>query len=275
MQDWQQIARRQLELRDLPPAQREEVAREIAAHLEECYEQARLEEVDEDAAVERTLREVEDWRLLGADICRAKRQGDPMNKVTKTIWLPGIAILFAAGLVLLFLDRAALLQRIIWIACMGLLLCTAASEASRLNQRTRSLWLPAIVNLTLMGALLFTLDRLNLEEPGIATAGNIAKAFRAPWMLALPVLGAVGALLAKRARASRAERLIAGLAPSLVWLVVVAMTGLIFAFAPHDFSGVSLNDLALSAVGLVIIPGFALLLGALPFLRDSKTAAED
>lgn len=197
-----------------------------------------------------------------------------MNHRTKTVWLPSMAILFAAGLVLMLLDRAAILQRLIWIACMALLLCAVVSEANRLSQRTSSLWLPAIVNLTLTTAVLFTLDRLNLNAPGIATAGHIAKAFRIPWLLPLPVLGAVGAQLARRAQASGAERLIAGLAPSLVWLAALAVVALIFACDRRDFAGgSSLNSLALSALGLVILPALALLLGVLPFLRDSKPVA--
>lgn len=71
-----------------------------------------------------------------------------MNPRTKTFWLPAIAILFAFGLILLLRDSAAVLQRIIWIACMAMLLCAAASEAKLLNRRTRRFWLPGFVSPT-------------------------------------------------------------------------------------------------------------------------------
>ena len=45
----------------------------------------------------------------------------------------------------------------------------------------------------------------------LAAFGHIAKAFCLPWLLALAMLGALGALLAKCARGSLAQRLAAGL----------------------------------------------------------------
>jgi hypothetical protein len=146
----------------------------------------------------------------------------------------------------------------------------AKHEEGTMNQRTRALWLPAMANMALAVGLIIILDRLNLDEPGIATAGHIVKAFRLPWLLALPISGAVGALLSKRAQASRAERLIAGLAPSLAWLAVFFVIGLAFVCDRRDFAGFPMDDLALSVVGLVILPALALLLGTLPFLRESR-----
>jgi hypothetical protein len=270
--DWKKFVGRRLGSASMPPAAKEEVIAELALHLEEAYEHARLSGTTHRVALRLALQEAKDWRSL-ADHLRDAKQKKTMNHRTKTLWLPGMAILFTVGLVLLFLDRAAVLQRLIWIGCMAMLFGTAISEANRLNRRTRSIWLPAIVNLTLTTGLLFMLDRLNLEEPGLATGGNIAKAFRIFWLLPLPVLGAVGARLAKRAHASRAERLIAGVAPSLVWLAVLAVLGLVFTLDHRDFEGVSLHDLTLSAVGLVILPALALMLGAMPFLRDQEHVA--
>lgn len=145
----------------------------------------------------------------------------------------------------------------------------AQHKERNMNQRTRALWLPAMANMALAVGLIIILDRLNLDEPGIATAGHIVKAFRLPWLLALPISGAVGALLSKRAQASRAERLMAGLAPSLAWLAVLSLWGWL-SFVTGDFAGFPLDYLALSVVGLVILPALALLLGTLPFLRESR-----
>ena len=268
MRDWKKLVQERLSTLNLPPGTKEEVVAELAAHLEES---AAAEPIASESA-DPALADIP-WHKLMHAIEHTKRERGTMNRRTKTLWLPTIAILFAAGLVLLLLQRAAFLQRLIWSACMVLLICTVVSEANHLSQRARALWLPAIVNLTLMVAWFVILDHWNLDEPGIITAGHIAKAFRIPWLLPLPVLGAVGALLARRAQASRAERLIAGLAPSLVWLATLAALALIFAVDRRDFSGVPLHDLALSAVGLVILPGLALLMGVLPFLRNSEPVA--
>lgn len=269
MPDWTRFVSKRLAAMPVARGAREDIIAELALHLEETYEQARSTGVTGRAAVRFALQEVDDWRALTSNVCRAKQE-NAMNRRTKTLWLPLIAILFTIGLVLLFLGRAPFLQQLIFIACMVMFLGAAASEANRLSQRTRSLWLPAMMNLTLSFGLFIILDGLNLDEPGIALAGNLAKAFRIPWLLPLPVLGAVGALLARRAQASRAERVIAGLAPSLVWLAVLAVIGLILVLDRRDFGGVPLHDFMLSAVGLVILPAVALLLGVLPFLPDPK-----
>lgn len=273
MPDWKKEITQRIVGLDLPADARQEVISELASHFEDCENNSSDKSRNSNALDVDTV----NWRQLTRAIDRAKQGEVWMNRRIKKLWLLAIAILFAAGLILMLLDRAALLQRLIWIACMAMFLRAAASKDNRLHQRTRSLWLPVMMNLTLTFGLFIILDGLNLDEPGIATAGHIAKAFRLPWLLPLPVLGALAALLAKRAHASRAERLIAGLAPSLVWLAVLVVIGLIFAFDRRDFAGAPLHYLPLSIVGLVILPALALLLGILPFLGkpDPVTAQQD
>lgn len=268
MPDWERVVRSKLATLNLPRDEKEEVIAELASHLEDSADT----EPETSESGNSELAHLP-WHRLVRAIQRTKCKEGGMNHRTKTVWLPSIAIVFAAGLVLMLLDRAAFLQRLIWIACMAMFLYTAASEANRLSQRARSLWLPAMVNLTLAFGLFIILDGLNVDEPGIATAGHIAKAFRIPWLLPLPALGAVGALLARQAHASLAQRLIAGLAPSLVWMAVLVVLGLIFTIDQRDFAEAPLRYLPVSAIGLVILPALALALGALPFLRDSKTVA--
>jgi hypothetical protein len=147
----------------------------------------------------------------------------------------------------------------------------AKRKEDEMNQRTKSLWLPAMANLTLAAAMLVILDKVNLQ-PRMTSVGHMAMAFHIPWLLALPVSGAVGALLAKRAQASSGERLLAGLAPSLVWLAVFGVMGLAFALDWNEFAGFPLNYFALAAVAWVVLPAVALLVGTLPFLREGKVS---
>jgi hypothetical protein len=271
MPDWKKEITERIVRLDLPADARQEVIAELASHFEDCENNSSDKNWDSSTLHVDTV----NWRHLARAIDRAKQGKLSLNRRIKSLCLPAIAILFLAGLLLMLLDRAALLQRLIWITCMVIFLRAAASNANRLHPRTRSLWLPAMMNLTLTFGLFIILDGLNLDEPGIATAGHIAKAFRIPWLLPLPLLGALGALLAKRAHASRSERLIAGLAPSWVWLAVLVVIGLIFAFDRRDFAGAPLNYLPISLVGLVIFPALALLLGTLPFLgRADPVAAQ-
>jgi len=157
-------------------------------------------------------------------------------------------------------------------------LATAIERSKKgtvMNRRIKSLWLPSLANLAAMIALVILFDRFNLQEPGLATPGHVGRAFRIPFLFMLPALGALGAFLAQRAQASRAERLIAGLVPSLLWLAVLVLVGLPLALDPQDFSGIPMRHFALSTIGLVILPALLLLAGILPFLRNSRPRPQE
>lgn len=157
-------------------------------------------------------------------------------------------------------------------------LATAIEHAKRgtvMNHRIKSLWLPSLANLAALIALVILFYRMDWQEPGMATPGHVGRAFRIPFLLLLPALGALGSFLAKRARASRRERLIAGLVPSLLWFGVLVLVGLPLAFDPQDFTGIPMSYLGLSALGLVIVPALLLLAGSLPFLGNSHPGSGD
>lgn len=284
MPDWRQIAQEKLTASDLTPAQRDQVVRELASHLEECYEQALSAGHEEQAACAYALEEVPDWNALGADISRATQESHFMNHRTKTVWLPGIAILFAIGLVLVFLDRAAVLQRLIWLACMGMLLGAAHSEGSRLNLRTRSVWLPGFVSLAAASLSLFAVELIFTSVPSsyFTNAGSLPAhpfyglAFRLylGWLLVQVVCGAVAAFLSRRAQGSPRARLVAAAFPAIVmfalWMVVIPVSAL----AEHN--AFVWNHPLYYLMGIfvwVVPPGIALLAGATPFLRDARPVA--
>jgi hypothetical protein len=108
MHDWQEIIREQLEPGALPPEIRAEIIAELAAHLEETYEEARARGLTESEALTRALQEVKDWSVLAADIQRAKSEETSMNSRTRNLWLPALASFAAASLFLLVLTRISL-----------------------------------------------------------------------------------------------------------------------------------------------------------------------
>ena len=205
-----------------------------------------------------------------------------MNHRTKTLWLPGLATLWAAGVLLVLLDRAAVLQRLIWIGCMAMLLCAAASEASRLNQRTKCFWLPGFVSLA--GAVLFLLasdlvygPSILLSEIGLQPRDLVqfnsgpGRSFYFTWLAAQLAFGALGAFLSRRAGGSRAARIVAAALPVIVisgmFAVVLPINFLIMRGltpAPHPLY------LATNLLVWVLAPAIGLLLGAAPFLREPK-----
>jgi len=155
---------------------------------------------------------------------------------------------------------------------------TRAVESAKLkedvmNNRTKGLWLPALANLVIAGALLTVIRVFGVEDRTFSVS-HLPMALPLPWLFALPVSGAAAALLAKRAQAPLAARLIAGLAPSLVALAVFCVMPLVFLLDRWQFSGfpIPLDYFTLSALIWIVLPIFPLLLGALPFLSESALA---
>jgi hypothetical protein len=94
--DWNALVRERLGRLDLPPREVQEVVAEVAAHLEDFYEEQVGKGLSEPEAQQRALNEIVRWRLLAINIQRAKQQEETMNARTKHLWLPGLVSLTAA-----------------------------------------------------------------------------------------------------------------------------------------------------------------------------------
>ena len=135
-----------------------------------------------------------------------------------------------------------------------------------INTRTRTFWLPALVSLTAAMACL-TISTLGGLEPRFVTRGWATYVVYIPWLLTLPLCGATGAYLSRRAGGGRRVPLAAGLFP------VIAMTSLVgfltvigkFVYAKPQWVYFSM-----AVLFGAILPGMALLLGALPFAKASR-----
>lgn len=282
--DWKQLVRERIasaELaHDLPP----EVVAELATHLEEIYEDACGKSPSDDAAITLTLQEVRDWHVLAADIRSSRSKEDSMNYRTKAVLLPLTTVLFASGLVLLFLDRAPILQRLIFTACMVLLLCAAASEANRLNLRTKSLWLPGFVSLIAASLFLFAEELALVHDssfyftdlslrPGHLISG-LPFWFYLAWLVAQVLCGAMGAFLSRRGGGTRAARLVAAAFPALTMFLLCGFVIPISAlFERNVYIFRHPAGLALAILIWAGVPGLALLLGAAPFLTEATLYA--
>lgn len=294
MHNWQQLVREKLICEATKNggrarAQRDDVIRELAAHLEEVYEEARACSSGDPEAMQIALHQVDDWQALATEIVRAKSEEDSMNTMshrTKTVLLPAIAILFGVGLVLLFLDRAAILQRLIWMACMALLFCVVASEADRLNLRTRSLWLPGFVALTAASLLMFAEEIVLVHDPSFYFTdislrpghliSGLPRWFYFGWLIGQVLCGALGAFLSRRGGGTRAARMVAGAFPALVMFLLCGLAIPVSAFFEHNTFALSHpSRLALGILIWAAVPAVALLLGAAPFLRQPDNLARN
>jgi hypothetical protein len=112
VRDWSSRVRERLGAEPIP-GQTSEVVTELATHLEEFYEALRLRGVSEGEAIERALGELGDPVQLTKAIARAKRRGVRINERTKQLWLPALASLAAANLLLMALTINSLQPRLV------------------------------------------------------------------------------------------------------------------------------------------------------------------
>ncbi len=101
MPDWNALVREQLVGLSLTAAERREVIAELAAHLEETFEELRRQGLDEEAAVARTLLQVTDWQDLRRRIQSARREEKSMTNRVSQFWFPGFLTLLLSMLLLM------------------------------------------------------------------------------------------------------------------------------------------------------------------------------
>jgi hypothetical protein len=223
MPDWKALIRQRLSQADLSEVQYDDVAFELASHLEEFYEEQRGQGVPDALAFEVTLHQIDAWKILSRRIARAKRKDNEMNRLTKTLWLPGFLTLLA------------------WTTLI------AAGQILRIQM---------------------PLDRAKLL-PAISLF----------WLVTQPLLGALGAYISRRAGGTPVVRVVAGLFPALLLCATVIVVFVIRALVPPMRGGdgaVGINQVLLwqSVLTGIIVPGLALLLGTLPFLRQPASAIQ-
>ena len=145
-----------------------------------------------------------------------------------------------------------------------------------MNYRTKSLWLPGFTTLTAaMGALAIIMGHdvhRFYFEPRIYWYGSMAvMEIYLPWLAILPIIGGIGAYLSRMANGNLKTRLAAALFPALVVFALFCPGIVVTAVFEHHLNW---HVLPVAFAGMVfswvLLPGAALTLGALPFLRSSQ-----
>lgn len=170
-------------------------------------------------------------------------------------------------------DRAAIdsaLQEVTDWQVLAKQIRRAKSEEAFVNHRTKALWLPALATFLSASVSLMLCQFLGMH-PRIVRVGEVSMWFYWPWLATLPIFGGLGALLSHRARGHFRARLAAGLSPALIMLIVMLLI-LPWGLAIDGLHFLQLVSFGLGLLNWVALPGLALLLGALPFLRGSALA---
>src|SRR3989440_5379836 len=150
-----------------------------------------------------------------------------------------------------------------------------------MNDRARQLWLPGILTFMLSTGTLALLQIFGPKPWVVALRGVLPVGLMyVPWLLSLPLVGAMGAFLSYRAGGSQRtvfSSIVFPVVPFLASILLVLPVSLIFdRFIAHNIAPMSL---VMALLGWVLLPGVALLAGGFPaqffFLRrlDSRRIA--
>jgi hypothetical protein len=219
MRDWRAYVNEQLGSRRFE--HREDVADELATHLEECYAVLRAEGLPEEEAYAWICVRTGNWAELRREVISAKQEGTIMDRV-RQIWVPSLVTLLASFGLMAVLIRAGI-QPIV----------SHAGEPR--------------------GVILYL-----------------------PWLLVLPLIGAAGAYLSRRAQGSGWRVYLAGAFPALailgVFLLILPFRLAIDPYVVHDFELGALVSVILS---WTVLPGIALCIGVLlEGLRNARIGGE-
>jgi hypothetical protein len=215
MRDWQAYVEGRLGALRLEQRESDEVVRELAGHLEECYDGLRAEGLDEEEAFTRACEQAGNWAELRRGVISAK-EGKMSDRVNQ-IWIPSLVTLFSG-----------------W-GVLGLVIWSRTQPWKQYDSTSHGIDLGIL-------ALWVTLYW--------------------PWLLSLPLIGAAGAYLSRRAKGTGWRVYLSGAFPVLALGVVFAVT-FPFAFAVDTEVApfFKISSMLANVVSWIILPGIALWLG--------------
>ncbi len=143
---------------------------------------------------------------------------------------------------------------------------TAKAKENIMNDRVKQLWLPGFLTFMLSSGILALFQVFGPKPWILAKSGNLPVAvLYIPWLLSLPLVGAIGPYLSWRAGGSMRtmfSSIVFPVLPFLASILAVLPVSLIFdRFIAHNPAPLSLF---LALFGWVLAPGVALLVGGLP-----------
>ena len=140
----------------------------------------------------------------------------------------------------------------------------AKRKEGTMNNRTKQFWLPAFISLASTMVLMMALQIIGTKLLMPWRHASLAWLPYVIWVVTLPVIGAVTGSLSRRAGSTAKARVLVALFPPIVVILLC-----LFLLAVLIVRGLPVYILGLPVVLLrmVLIPGVALLIGSLPFMR--------
>ena len=136
-----------------------------------------------------------------------------------------------------------------------------------MNNRTQTVWLPALASLTGSTLWRFILQRSFPQSQPLLNHAGLPLTYQLLWLAALPLLGALSVHLSRRGGGDRLTALIAALSPSILMIPFwIALAIRMSHPSPRQWFG-----LLCGVLNWIVSPGIALSLGAWSMLRTPRT----
>ena len=141
-----------------------------------------------------------------------------------------------------------------------------------MSPTAKTLWVPGVGMLLCSFILLLAMTRLLPPKTWVDPRASVL--LMAPWLLSYLAFGALGAGWSRRAGGSRVVRFISGTFPLALHLAVFSLPIIVAVVSdvPRFPEHLQLGFLLRAGLGWVVVPGVALAIGTVPFLRDAASA---
>ena len=155
---------------------------------------------------------------------------------------------------------------------------SAEQEEDIMNYRVKALWVPGACTIAFSGVLLRLLQGIPAAPPVTWVWHGAYLVLYWQWLLCLPLIGALGAYWSRRAGGKLLQRALAASFPALALICFPGVIApFVLVFQSIVYHRPQLVPFAIFLLGWGVLPGVALLLGALPFLKrdtgESRLAA--
>ena len=137
-----------------------------------------------------------------------------------------------------------------------------STKEGLMNYRTKALWLPGLVTLAAASILLVILQQVSSFQPKTFWVQGEALGVDLRWLMLLPICGAAGAYLSRRAGATRLTCLVAGIFPVIIMVGSFCVFFLVGLAQRNGFVNHHQLYLGLSVLEWTVLPGSALFMGA-------------